>query len=415
MNNLIVIRFIVCWFQLLFSYFFFKLGVWRSSLSRSWPPNTTVRQNVHPSCVIKFIIVLYQCFVILFGLIRRSLNTLSLRPLTRLVTLTLNLLLSELLHLIGCWWRRRESWSNFLFILNSLFLLRRLLKTKIDLVSVELLKFIIQVFWHLFFRPWRLLLLLENNLVLRDYLRLLPLSLIDFFFFIFLFLQTCFEVNHLILVIFISFASWLFILSSRPCRATRSNLIVLTYWSQHDVWVATEFGTGIDSFLHISILIWEFLYFLFNGILHEVLRSFLLLSFWWSLIGILNIIVLLILHLFLISLHSDHSSLLLINWLLLLLSLLLKLRWSLHTNALSLLLELRYHLFLLDHQVGRPIVRISLSTSRICKVVLHNYPSFSLSLNRACTRCYLNLFLTINHKVLSLLHTHLMSFETILC
>lgn len=205
----------------------------------------------------------------------------------------------------------------------------------------------------------------------------------------------------------VGFSSLSFILATWSGRATTSNLLVLVDRAQNYVRITSKFAAGIDPFLSVSILTWKFLYFFLNCVLHKVLRTFLLLNFWWALIGILKIVILLHLH-FLITLHSDHGSLTLIYLLLL-----IELRRCLHTDALSLLLELGDHFFLSYHKMGRAIL-ISLSTSRISKIVLHYDPPFSLSLNATSAWTYSHLFLSFNHEILCLLHAHLVSLKSIL-
>lgn len=87
-----------------------------------------------------------------------------------------------------------------------------------------------------------------------------------------------------------------------------------------------------------------------------------------------------------------------------------------HSDALSILTELRYHFVLGNHQMRGVVLIISLSAPRIGEIVLHNNPPFSLSLNRsgAILLSHLHLLLTIYHKILGLLHTHFMAFEAIL-
>ena len=105
--------------------------------------------------MVKLIIMLYERLVVLLGLVISSLNALTLSTLPRLVPLALNLLLGKLLELIRGWRWRAKPGSHLLLILSdSLDLSRLLLETEIDLISVQLLELIIQMFGYGFLVVW---------------------------------------------------------------------------------------------------------------------------------------------------------------------------------------------------------------------------------------------------------------------
>lgn len=138
------------------------------------------------------------------------------------------------------------------------------------------------MFRYLFFTLRRLL-LLKHDLILGDDLRFLFERLIlvvlhRLLIFIPLLLQGVFQIDSLLIdFIFICFASGAFGLSAGSCGATTANLVILIYRTQYDVGVTSEFWTSIDPFLNLYILIGEFFNFLFDGILHKMFRTFLIL------------------------------------------------------------------------------------------------------------------------------------------
>ena len=155
----------------------------------------------------------------------------------------------------------------------------------------------------------------------------------------------------------------------------------------HDhVVIISKFAWSINSLLNVHVLTWKFLNFPFYSILHKMLFLSLIVvlhSTWWT---------------FRLSLRIDHLILIIHHgWIIfsILKSIVIRSdspgnrRWWLHayttTSRIILIVELVDIIFIL-HVSIRSIILNSLSSSAICKIIMHNLPSFSLCLNTACLR-----------------------------
>jgi hypothetical protein len=157
-------------------------------------------------------------------------------------------------------------------------------------------------------------------------------------------------------------------------------------WAHNHVIIVPKLTWGINAFLNVHILTWEFFNFPFDCILHEMFLLTLILRVILTIVCSSFCLTLRIYHLILVIHHT---------WVILFLESVIvgsdtprNGRWWLHSNATSsrvvllVCIILIYLVFVL-HIVLTIIVLYSLSTPTVCQIVMHYLPAFPLSLYAA--------------------------------